>query len=76
MTASCAAVNAMQHAERVEAREERGIAVCGELGDEDEADGERGGDQDRLARDDGAPLEPRELARERSVLGERVASAA
>ena len=64
-----------EHAERVGAGEERRIAVRRDLGDDDRADPERGRDQDRLARDERAPLEARELARKRAVLGERVREA-
>ena len=61
-----------EDAERVEAREERGVAVGAELGHEDEHDREPGRQRDRLARNDCAALEPRELARKRAVLRERV----
>ena len=64
-----------QDAEGVRARQERGIAVGGDLGHDDRADREPGCDEDRLARDERPSLESGELARQRSVLGERVRQA-
>ena len=59
-----------EDAERVEAGEERRVTVGDELGEDDQADGKGCGDRDRLARDHGSALEPRELAWQRAVLGE------
>ena len=61
-----------QHAEGVEAREERRIATGSDLGEHDEPDRKSGCDHDRLARDERPPFEARELARQRAVLGQRV----
>ena len=68
-------MKAISTPKEVEAREERRIAVPRDLRDEDEHDRERGGDDDRLARDERTPLEPRELARQGAVLGEGVGQA-
>ena len=64
-----------EDAERVETREEGRVPAGCKLGERDEPDRKSRGDRDRLARDHRAALEPGELARQGSVLRQRVRQA-